>query len=49
MLHSPFAEALFKGLSGAADIIPADGGDGVITASELYLYIRQKVEPVTIE
>ena len=48
MKHSPFAEALFKGLSGAADIIPADGGDGVITATELYLYIRLQVEHRTI-
>jgi len=49
MLHSPFAEALFNGLQGAADIIPTDGGDGIITATELYLYIREQVEPVTIE
>ena len=49
MFHSPFAEALFKGLEGAADIIPTDGGDGLITASELYLYLRQQVEPKTID
>ena len=49
MLHSPFAKALIQGLEGAADIIPAEGGDGLITASELYLYIRQQVEPQTIE
>lgn len=48
MLHSPFAEALFKGLQGDADIIPADGGDGLITVTELYLYLRQQVEPQTI-
>jgi len=49
MIHSPFAEALFKGLEGAADIIPADGGNGVITASELYLYIREQLESQTID
>jgi WD40 repeat protein len=47
--HSPFAEALFRGLEGEADIIPAGKGDGIITATELYLYIRQQVEPKTIE
>jgi WD40 repeat protein/uncharacterized caspase-like protein len=34
--HSPFAELLLKGLSGAADFT----GDGVITATELYVYIH---------
>ena len=39
--HSPFAEALFEGLlEGKADLIP----DGVITAPELYLYLRDSVE-----
>lgn len=47
--HSPFAYALFDALRGKADVIPADGGDGVITASELYLYLREQVEPQTIE
>ena len=47
--HSPFAKALFAGLLGEADVFPAgaDGrrrGDGVITATELYLYLREKVE-----
>lgn len=49
MDHSPFANALFAGLQGAADIIPADGGDGLITAAELYLYLRQQVEPLSID
>ena len=49
MLHSPFAAALFKGLAGAADLIPEGEGDGVITASELYLYLREQVEPSTIK
>ncbi|RPD39008.1 caspase family protein [Chitinophaga barathri] len=39
-LHSPFAEFLFKGIAGAADMI----GDGIITATELYLYLRREVE-----
>ena len=34
--HSPFAELLLKGLSGAADFT----NDGVITATELYVYIH---------
>jgi hypothetical protein len=43
-LHSPFASALFDALSGAADLIPKGQGDGVVTATELYLYLRQLVE-----
>lgn len=45
--HSPFAYALFKGLEGQADIIPKEG-DGIITASELYLYLREQVTPMSI-
>ena len=41
--HSPFAQALFDGLLGAADLVPARG-DGIVTATELYLYLRQRVE-----
>ncbi len=47
--HSPFALALFEALSGKADIVPADGGDGIMTATELYLYLRQEVEKPTFE
>ena len=40
--HSPFAEALLRGLSGDADAARgASTGDGVITASDLYLFIYQ--------
>ena len=47
--HSPFASALLEALEGGADIIPpARNGkpavDGVITATELYLYLRDRVE-----
>ena len=50
--HSPFAAALIEALEGAADSSPParDGnppGDGVITASELYLYLRDRVEIAT--
>ncbi len=38
--HSPFAEALFEAFQGGADLIP----DGIITATELYLYLRDHVE-----
>ena len=44
--HSPFAAALLDGLTGAADLVPRSG-DGLITASELYLHLRQRVEPAT--
>ena len=52
--HSPFAEALFRALEGEADLIPRGkdgqpGGDGVITATELYLYLRESVETATVE
>lgn len=49
--HSPFAAALIEALKeGSADAYPpaeADrkAGDGVITATELYLYLRDRVEP----
>ncbi|MEI8305572.1 MAG: caspase family protein [Chloroflexales bacterium] len=42
--HSPFALALFEALRGAADLFPKGQGDGVITATELYLYLRESVE-----
>lgn len=48
-MHSPFAKALFEALAGAGDVIPADQGDGVITASELYAYLRDSVESQTEE
>ncbi|KAF3887670.1 MULTISPECIES: nSTAND1 domain-containing NTPase [Nostocales] len=50
--HSPFAAALFQALRGDADLsLPVqDGrptGDGVITATELYFYLREKLETTT--
>ncbi|MEB3161261.1 MAG: caspase family protein, partial [Synechocystis sp.] len=47
--HSPFAAALIDALQGAADIYPLakpgkPPGDGIITATELYLYLRDAVE-----
>jgi WD40 repeat protein/energy-coupling factor transporter ATP-binding protein EcfA2 len=50
--HSPFASALFDALEGVADAYPPpehgkSGGDGVITATELYLYLRDRVETGT--
>ncbi|GAA6617020.1 caspase family protein [Scytonema sp. NUACC26] len=49
--HSPFAAALFEALTGAGDAYPPaiDGkpaGDGVMTATELYMYLRHRVEEV---
>jgi WD40 repeat protein len=47
--HSPFANALIEALSGSADAYPPakngkPAGDGIITATELYLYLRDAVE-----
>lgn len=46
--HSPFAAALFAGLEGKADLYPPaengmPGGDGVITVTELFAYLREQV------
>ncbi|KYC41144.1 hypothetical protein WA1_22925 [Scytonema hofmannii PCC 7110] len=44
--HSPFAQALIEGLqNNKADVIP----DGVITAHELYLYLRDRVSQLSRE
>jgi hypothetical protein len=51
--HSPFAAALIEALQGQADVYPPaagpdqPAGDGVITATELYLYLRDRIEPDT--
>lgn len=50
--HSPFASALIKALSGEADRYPPStpgkqAGDGIVTATELYLYLRDQVELAT--
>ncbi|QDV37460.1 caspase family protein [Tautonia plasticadhaerens] len=47
--HSPFAAAFLRGLEGEADVVRRvetgrPVGDGVITATELYLYLRDCVE-----
>lgn len=47
--HSPFAMALIQALQGGADAVPPatnhqPAGDGVITATELYLYLRDAIE-----
>ncbi|WP_019507294.1 caspase family protein [Pleurocapsa sp. PCC 7319] len=52
--HSPFAAALIEALQGDADSNPPakngkPAGDGVITATELYLYLRDRVELATEE
>ena len=38
--HSPFALALFDALTGSGDV----NDDGVVVATELYLYLRDHVE-----
>lgn len=48
--HSPFARCFLDALQGAADLVPPppEGPNGLITATELYLYIRNKLEEETI-
>ena len=45
--HSPFALSLFEALEGKGDVVP-EGGDGVITATELYLYLEGRLQSETI-
>lgn len=45
--HSPFASSLLKALNGAADLIPRGEGNGVITGTELYAYLRDETENKT--
>jgi WD40 repeat protein len=47
--HSPFALALFEALEGKGDVVPADGGDGLITATEIYLYLESRLQPESIK
>jgi WD40 repeat protein len=47
--HSPFASSLLRALDGAGDVVPQGEGDGVITATELYSYLRDSVETQTTE
>ena len=42
--NSPFAQALLEGLKGKADLIPNGEGNGLITISELYAYLREAVQ-----
>ena len=42
--HSPFALALFDALAGKGDLIPNDVGDGLVTATELYLYLDESLQ-----
>lgn len=43
-VHSPFALALFDALGGAGDVVPRDVGDGLVTATELYLYVDETLQ-----
>ncbi|MEH2056820.1 MAG: caspase family protein [Nostoc sp.] len=47
-VHSPFAKALFDALRGTDKKADSDD-DGIVTATELYFYLRNKVEVVTEE
>ncbi|NJR75022.1 MAG: hypothetical protein HC773_18080 [Scytonema sp. CRU_2_7] len=46
-IHSPFAKALFDALRGGADEGADLNKDGIITATELYSYLRDRVEILT--
>jgi len=46
-IHSPFAKALFDALRGGADEGADLNKDGIITATELYSYLRDQVEIFT--
>ncbi len=46
--HSPFAYSLMRGLEGGADIVP-EGGNNLITAPELILYLQQDFESLMDE
>lgn len=46
--HSPFATALLEGLAGLADFGVVEGKqDGLVTATELYIYLRDRVNQMT--
>lgn len=47
--HSPFASALFQALEGAADVARGGVADGIVTATELYLYLEDSLQPDAIE
>lgn len=49
-LHSPFALALFDAIDGQADARRGNErtGDGILTATELYEFIRDRVEQASI-
>lgn len=42
--HSPFALALFDGIGGASDLVPKGVGDGLVTATELYLFLEESLQ-----
>jgi WD40 repeat protein/uncharacterized caspase-like protein len=46
-VHSPFAKALFDALRGGVDEGADSNKDGIITATELYSYLRDQVEILT--
>lgn len=47
--HSPFALALLEALAGQGDIIPRAKGDGVITTTELFLYVKERLQTAALE
>lgn len=46
--HSPFAHALFRALSGDADVMGGCDGDGLVTAHELFVYIDEHLQTAAL-
>ena len=47
--NSPFATHLMDALKGRADLIPSGQPDGLITATEIYMYVRDKLEKESLQ
>ena len=46
--HSPFALALFDAIAGEGDVIPRGTGDGLVTATELFLYLQETLQSAVL-
>ena len=46
--HSPFALALFDAIAGDGDAIPRGEGDGLVTATELFLYLQETLQSAVL-
>lgn len=46
--HSPFALAFFDAIAGGGDLIPRGAGDGLVTATELYLHLEETLQAAVL-